>query len=220
MFNITDLIYRIPDFLTDSECNLLISEYESRYSESDFEQCQDSNTGILTEASFSRVLLKEGTESYDLVFKKTEEAINHYIEYLNSFDSFHIPALKGSMLYSHVYRLLKYEVGSKIHPHSDHDPWTYASITFNLNDNYTGGAFKFFNGKHEVHLKKGEMMIWPADYFWVHEVAPIETGFRYSTNSFLMTIPQEIKNQLYKTLDEIFYFNENKEKFPKEYVIK
>jgi hypothetical protein len=42
-------------------------------------------------------------------------------------------------------------------------------------------------------LKAGEAMIWPADYFWVHEVEPVITGVRYSTNSFLMSIPDPVK---------------------------
>ena len=104
--------------------------------------------------------------------------------------------LRESMMYSHVYRLLKYSVGGKIHPHTDHDAFGYGSVTFNLNQEYTGGVFKFFNGQHSVHLKRGEMMIWPADYFWVHEVTPIKSGVRYSTNSFLLSIPVEVRDEI------------------------
>jgi hypothetical protein len=45
---------------------------------------------------------------------------------------------------------MKYETGAEIHPHTDHDPGTYGSISFNLNDNYEGGEFKFFNGNYTV----------------------------------------------------------------------
>jgi hypothetical protein len=38
-------------------------------------------------------------------------------------------------------------------------------------------------------LEKGEAMIWPADYFWVHEVKPIISGARYSLNTFLCSVP-------------------------------
>ena len=44
-------------------------------------------------------------------------------------------------------------------------------------------------------------MIWPADYFWVHEVSPIKTGVRYSTNCFIMSLDKDlsddVKNQIY-----------------------
>jgi predicted 2-oxoglutarate/Fe(II)-dependent dioxygenase YbiX len=193
MFNITDLIYKVPNFLSDKECELLIDEYNRREHESCLEHCEDANTGIDTYSSFNVIQLNKRTPSFELVFKKTEDAINQYCDYLQSFNSFHMPLIReASMRYSHTFRLMKYEIGSKIHPHTDHDPFVYGSITFNLNEDYTGGNFLFFNGKHEVTLKKGDMMIWPADYFWVHEVTPIESGVRYSTNGFLQSLPIEI----------------------------
>jgi hypothetical protein len=45
---------------------------------------------------------------------------------------------------------MKYETGAEIHPHSDHDLGTYGSISFNLNEDYKGGEFKFFNGNYTV----------------------------------------------------------------------
>jgi len=195
-FDITELIYRVPNFLSDNECDSLISEYGKRSSEISLERCPDANTGIVTRSSFQRISLLEGTENYDLLFRKTEQAVNQYLDYLESKGSFHMPLLRKSFNYSHMYRLLKYGPGNKIHPHTDHDPLTYGSVTFNLNDDYTGGEFKFFNGKYTVKLKRGEMMIWPADYYWVHEVSPVETGYRYSTNSFLLAVSPKFKNAL------------------------
>lgn len=221
-FSITDLIYRVPNFLTDDECELLITEFEERSTEATLESCPDANTGIDTTSTFDRVILKEGTKPYDLIFTKTEKAVNEYIKYLESFESFHIPCIRKSMLYSHTYRLLKYKVGAKIHPHTDHDPYTYGSITFNLNDDYTGGKFKFFNGKYEVDLKRGEMMIWPADYFWVHEVTPVETGSRYSTNSFLLSVPADFRDSLRKEMKDLIsiFYQANQIKTPIPYSIK
>jgi len=196
MFDIVELIYRVPDFLSDKECQMLIDEYEKRNQEYDFERCPDANTGEDIYSSFKRVTLTQHTDCFDLVHQKTEQAVNLYLKHLEGFNYFHMPQLKKCFLYSHIYRLLKYDIGNKIHPHSDHDPFVYGSITFNLNDGYTGGNFKFFNGAYEVQLKKGEMMIWPADYFWVHEVSPVETGVRYSTNSFLLSVPKQVQEML------------------------
>jgi predicted 2-oxoglutarate/Fe(II)-dependent dioxygenase YbiX len=83
---------------------------------------------------------------------------------------------------------MKYETGAKIHPHTDHIPNIYGSISFNLNNDYEGGEFKFFNGNYTVSLNKGDALIFPADYFWVHEVTPVTKGERYSINSFLYDI--------------------------------
>ena len=204
MFNITDLIYKVPNFFTDDECQSLITEYDTRCDESMLEHCPDANTGIDTYSSFHVVNLRKNTAAYELVFNKTESAINQYFDYLQTFNAFHMPLIRrASMNYSHSYRLMKYEVGSKIHPHTDHDPYVYGSITFNLNDEYTGGKFCFFNGQHEVTLNKGDMMIWPADYFWVHEVMPIESGVRYSTNGFLQALPMDICSYIRREAYEI-----------------
>jgi predicted 2-oxoglutarate/Fe(II)-dependent dioxygenase YbiX len=74
----------------------------------------------------------------------------------------------------------------------------YASCSFNLNDNYTGGDFAWFRGQHKIKLGAGDAIIWPADYFWVHEVEPILSGTRYSTNSFIQELPECLKLELYK----------------------
>ena len=93
------------------------------------------------------------------------------------------------MLYSHSYRVLKYSEGESIHQHTDHSPGIYGSATLQLNDGYTGGDFVFFKGRNTIRLEKGEAMIWPADYFWVHEVKPVISGSRYSMNTFLCSVP-------------------------------
>jgi predicted 2-oxoglutarate/Fe(II)-dependent dioxygenase YbiX len=104
-----------------------------------------------------------------------------------------------------MYRLLKYETGAQIHPHTDHDPYTYGSCTFNLNDNYSGGEFAWFRDRYRLKLGRGDGLIFPADFFWVHEVKPITEGVRYSTNSFLLSIPDIMKweaSELVKKLKE------------------
>lgn len=193
--NLIDLIYYVPQFLTHKQCDFLIEEHKKRENECQLEHCPEATTGIDTYSSFKMVSLTKNTEAFRIVHSATEEMINQYHDYLDTFDAFHI-LRRTSLMYSHVYRLLKYEVGAKIHPHVDHDPYVYGSCTFNLNDDYTGGDFVFFKGKHRIKMGKGDAMIWPADYFWVHEVEEITSGNRYSTNSFLQAIPQSVKVEL------------------------
>ena len=110
---------------------------------------------------------------------------------------------KNNLLYSHKIRLMKYNLGAKIHPHSDHDPHVYGSCTFNLNENYEGGNFVFFRDKKTIKLKQGDALIFPADHYWVHEVKPINKGVRYSVNCFLQSIPQSIKEKLILKEEEL-----------------
>lgn len=183
-----DQVLIVSNALDSEECDFLIKEYETRQQEATQEKCLHAITGKLTTSTFKRVELLEGTESYELMFNKNELVINRWLQHLKTFNSFNIPILSCMLRCSHIYRLMKYEPGEWIHPHTDWGHFIHASCTFALNDNYEGGDFLFFNGKHRVKLKKGDAMIWPADCFWVHEVAPVISGVRYSTNSFICSL--------------------------------
>jgi len=201
--NLTQLIFHKKNALTKDECQFLIEEYSKLKNNDTLESCPDATTGVNTFSTFKRGELEYGTEAWNLMFKANETLINEYMDYLESFGMFHVFTRK-SMLFSHMYRLLKYEPGTKIHPHTDHGPFVYGSATFNLNSDYTGGDFVFWNGKHRVKLDAGEAIIWPADFFWVHGVEPVVTGERFSTNSFLLSIPQPMIDSILEYLKENF----------------
>lgn len=200
-FDMTELIYRKKNALSRDEAQFLIEEYQKLEETAQLEHCPDAVTGEDIFSSYKRVSLKPDTEAFDLVFKLNEGLVNDYMNYLDSFEMFHVHG-RETMVYSHMYRLLKYEKGNKIHPHTDHSPYTHGSATFNLNDNYTGGDFLFWRGKHRVKLEALEAMIWPADYFWVHGVEEITSGVRYSTNSFLQSIPESVKEHVMMFADK------------------
>ena len=65
----------------------------------------------------------------------------------------------------------------------------------NLNDDYEGGEFRFFDGQEKLHLSAGEAMLFPAEPIWIHGTEPITKGARYTINCFLRLPPQmpEIK---------------------------
>jgi hypothetical protein len=192
MFDITKLALKIPNFLTHDECDGLISEFEQRKEKSLLENSLDYKTNKPRTSSFKVIPLNPYTDNFNLIKEKTKIAINSYINYLSQPQYFFTEQLKNNLKFSHNYRIMKYDLGAEIHPHSDHDPGTYGSISFNLNENYEGGEFKFFNGNYTVSLGKGDALIFPADYFWVHEVTPVTKGNRYSLNSFLRKYPDEI----------------------------
>jgi len=196
MFDITKLILRIPNFLTHEECDSLINEYEHRQIEACLETSRNYNTDKIEDSSFEVVELNPNTFNFNLIRDKTKKIVKEYINYLDQPKYFFTKLLKESLKFSHSYRVMKYKEGSSIFPHTDHGLGIYGSVTFNLNDDYTGGEFSFFNGKHSITLGKGEAIIFPADYFWVHEVAPITKGTRYSLNSFLLKYPYQVQSQL------------------------
>ena len=191
MFDITKLSLKIPNFLTHEECNGLINEFENRKDESFLEGSLNYKTNQQQTSTFKVVSLSPKTNNFNLIKSKTKKAIDLYLEYLDKPKYFFTHLLKQNLKFSHSYRIMKYEKGAQIHPHSDHDLGIYGSISFNLNDGYEGGEFKFFNGNHTISLNKGDALIFPADYFWVHEVSKVTKGERYSINSFLLNHPYE-----------------------------
>jgi len=193
MFDITKLALKIPNFLTHEECDRLISEFEQRKNEAQLENSFNYKTNKQANSSFKVVSLEPYTSNFNFIKQKTKTAIDIWIDYLNQPNAFFTTLLKNALQFSHNYRIMEYKTGASIHPHSDHNMGTYGSISFNLNKDYKGGEFKFFNGKHTVSLGKGDALIFPADYFWVHEVSPVTEGVRYSLNSFLCRYPEEIK---------------------------
>ena len=195
MFDITKLALKIPNFLTHEECDRLINEYEQRNEESNLECSANVKTGKMEYSSFEVVHLNPYTDNFNFIKEKTKLAIDIWMEYLKQPNYFFTSQLKQQLKFSHSYRIMKYKTGAKIHPHSDYAPGIYGSISFNLNDNYEGGEFKFFNGNHTVSLNKGDALIFPADYFWIHEVTKVTKGERYSINSFIRNLPEEAQRQ-------------------------
>lgn len=184
-----DIIYVVKGALTVDQCESLINEYEQRAKEAVKESCIHAVTNEMTTSTFHRIELTPGSDAFNLVHNKTNDMITGWMDHLDSFKSFQVSALKKYLKFSHMHRLMKYEVGEWIHPHIDWEEMIHASCTIALNDNYEGGEFIFWNGRHRVTLEQGDAMIWPADPFWVHEVSAVEKGVRYSTNTFIQALP-------------------------------
>ena len=140
---LTDLIYLKKGFLSDEECQIIIDDFENSPAEAAQERCPHAFTG---ENILSTFTVKSPTfrkEAFNLVHKSIEKIICEYQDYLDTFEAFHVMR-RLSLLYPHKYRIMKYEKGAWIHPHTDHDPCVYGSCTINLSDEYTGGEFSFW----------------------------------------------------------------------------
>ena len=185
---LTDLIYLKRNFLSRDQCDMIINEFETSPDPPEQEHCPQAFTGVDMWSPFTLKSPQYNSASFSLIHETIEKMINDYHDYTDTFDAFHL-GRKESMLHPHKYRIMKYEKGAWIHPHVDHDTGVYGSCTINLNTDYEGGKFSFWGGKHKVELGLGDVMIWPADFFWVHEVEEITSGVRYSANTFLCNHP-------------------------------
>tara|TARA_B100000131_G_scaffold187686_1_gene180610 strand:- start:869 stop:1522 length:654 start_codon:yes stop_codon:yes gene_type:complete len=203
-----DLLYIKRNYLSRDQCNVIINEFEASPSRAHREHCPQAFTNTDTYSTYKFKESQMGTDSFSLIHSTIENIINEYHDYLDTFNAFHVER-RGSMLHPHKYRIMKYEEGTWIHPHIDHTPGIYGSCTLNLNEEYEGGDFAFWGGRHKVKLGVGDVMIWPADFFWVHEVEEITKGIRYSANTFLcrhpFELPEEVKYNVRQVKEQPFW---------------
>jgi predicted 2-oxoglutarate/Fe(II)-dependent dioxygenase YbiX len=84
-------------------------------------------------------------------------------------------------------RFNRYEVGTKMRTHYDHIQSLFdgklkgipiISIVGLLNDNYEGGQFMCRG--NEIKLARGDILLFPSNFMYPHEVREITKGIRYS----------------------------------------
>ena len=198
MMNICDIALVIKNHLNDDECQQLITEYERKKITAKQEQSFHAYEEKTTASTFKTVTIKETSQHYALIKNKTEDALKLWLDYLQSKNMFSVAVLRSNLRHTYAdFRILKYDVGSFIHPHTDWNHFNYASVSLNLNDEYTGGEFVFMNGERVVSLEKGDALVFPADFYWVHETKPILSGTRYTVNSFMSAVHSSSQQKLF-----------------------
>ena len=96
---------------------------------------------------------------------------------------------EGSTWIRHIsqVRFNRYKIGTKMRSHHDHIQSIFdgklkgipiISIVGLLNDNYEGGAFMC--REKEVKLRRGDILLFPSNFMYPHEVKEITKGIRYS----------------------------------------
>ena len=189
-FKIKDLKFHIDGLVPKNICNSFINFFEkhkdktlkeSSYKYNEKKNVQDNFTCLnLTELS---AVDNNFTEPLNVAKKYLFIMIKNYTIYLqnNVSSNFDDKLISNS---SNI-RILKYDVGQHIKDHSDVDGTIRASCTLNLNEDYEGGEFRFFNGRIKESFKTGDAMIFPAEPIWIHGTEPITKGARYCINCFL-----------------------------------
>jgi len=189
---ITDLLYRQNGLVPKDKCKYFIDIFEKYVS---FSGKEDSIKFIEGKDNFRyednlKVLdllnncqNKEIKEAAELAYFYVNLMILNYTNYLKIKISKAITDYFIKKLFN--IRILKYSMGEQILDHLDVSPHVRASCTLNLNEDYTGGEFIFFSGKHVETFKTGDSMIFPAEPIWIHGTKPILSGARYSINCFL-----------------------------------
>jgi Rps23 Pro-64 3,4-dihydroxylase Tpa1-like proline 4-hydroxylase len=188
---ISDLKYRINGLVPKNVCQKIIEILEQypelHFSESSFKyktkRQEEDNFKCL---NLSRIDNPNEDIQYALneAKKYISIMIANYVLYIRSKKI--SPTFTDKLINSSSnIRILKYETGQCIKDHADVDATIRASCTLNLNEDYKGGEFRFFDGQIKEVFKTGDAMIFPAEPIWIHGTEPITEGTRYSINCFL-----------------------------------
>lgn len=84
--------------------------------------------------------------------------------------------------------ILRYEKGHGFSDHIDDSPRLSRrriSMTYYINDNYSGGEIEFPRFNLKIKPKAGNLLVFPSSYAYNHIVHPVEDGIRYSIAQFL-----------------------------------
>ena len=189
-----DLALHIPNFVPTEICNEVIDFYESKDQEYKFfEQSYTQEKKGNVKSSGLCLQINEDDSIYKDIHEYSGKGIVEWLKHINTFGCFEPQTLSVLTQCSHKYRVIKYTDGMSIHQHTDVGNTNIAAKTFrasctlNFSDigDYEGGEFTIFRGRYQVKLGKGDLMIFPADAFWVHGTNPVTNGVRYTLNSFL-----------------------------------
>ena len=187
---ITDLLYRINGLVPKDVCKFFINFYETNQMYAASESSYKFKKKKKLQDNFSCISLsqlKDKNPEFEKAFKLASQYIHIMItNYVFNIQKNICPTYNDLFIKQMVnVRILKYNVGEYIDDHSDIGPNIRASCTLNLNENYEGGEFRFFDGKLKYTLKTGGAMLFPAEPIWIHGTEPVTKGARYSINCFL-----------------------------------
>tara|TARA_E500000318_G_scaffold86921_1_gene83719 strand:+ start:39 stop:629 length:591 start_codon:yes stop_codon:yes gene_type:complete len=187
---ISDLKFHIDSLVPKDVCKYLINFYEDNIDYAFPESSYKYKTKKREEDNFKCLNLSQLC-LHDIKYEKPLELASKYISIMITNYVLHIqknicPTFDKKLISkSNNIRILKYAKGQSIKDHCDVDSTIRASCTLNLNEDYEGGEFRFFDGKIKHSFKTGDAMIFPAEPIWIHGTESIKKGVRYSINCFL-----------------------------------
>tara|TARA_R100001509_G_scaffold127481_1_gene80830 strand:+ start:342 stop:941 length:600 start_codon:yes stop_codon:yes gene_type:complete len=190
---IKDLKYRINGLIPKETCEKIISIFEKYVDEPIYgtETSYKFKEDKITRDNYMTLQLSKVENPTDEIKWALETAKNYInimvINYVNYIRQTKIcPTFTNFAINStHNIRILRYQKGQFIGDHSDVDHRVRGSCTLNLNENYKGGEFRFFDGLIKEEFKTGDALIFPGEPIWIHGTEPIIEGTRYSINCFL-----------------------------------
>ena len=190
--NIEHYLFRKENFLDEKYCENCIDELDKcTWKKHDWYDSQTDSNNTLSGDNELEVL---HANMFSFEIGKINESIidklrSTILEYIESFKFDWFDYWAG---YSPL-RFNRYFSGKIMLNHCDHIHSMFdgkrkgipvLSIIGILNDDYEGGKLIMFEDK-KIDTKKGDLLIFPSNFLYPHEIAPVIKGVRYSYVSWV-----------------------------------
>jgi predicted 2-oxoglutarate/Fe(II)-dependent dioxygenase YbiX len=175
-----DYIKIFYGIIPDETCDLILSEY--------------SNSNEWTSSRTGDGQINKDIRNCDIISLSQANTINNNPETRQKIDHLLFNA-SGSALKNYIelfpncevntdsgYDLLRYQTNGyySLHTDSFKDIPRSVSCSFNLNDDYEGGEFAFFDREMVIRAPKGSAIVFPSNFMYPHEIMEVKSGTRYS----------------------------------------
>jgi Rps23 Pro-64 3,4-dihydroxylase Tpa1-like proline 4-hydroxylase len=167
-------------------CEAIVGEYQNSEDWRNISEICDSyhnvkrNYDIMTISSMDSMLknIEKRKKIDESIFDAVSKSKDLYAE---EFSHLNIQVDTG-------FDLLKYQEGDYYNQHIDDfiDRKRSIACSIQLNDNYDGGEFAFFDRKVVMKLPKASMIMFPSNFMYPHEILSVKKGIRYSVVTWLI----------------------------------
>jgi predicted 2-oxoglutarate/Fe(II)-dependent dioxygenase YbiX len=172
---------KIFKVLSEEDCIRTVNALEEKETEFETHQFYNSRDNSYHSYEHELSVAYSQIETKDLIMNEIWKTIRQYL------DEIKFSWFKSWNGYSAV-RFNRYRTDTEMKLHCDHIHSMFdgprkgvptLSILGSLNNDYKGGELVFWNDT-VVELKAGEIMIFPSNFLYPHEVKLVTEGTRYS----------------------------------------
>jgi predicted 2-oxoglutarate/Fe(II)-dependent dioxygenase YbiX len=180
-----DFVQVFDDILSKEDCNIILNEYQSssEWTDTTTGGGLDKNVRNCMEIPISQNYIIE--KNFDVrknidtvVFEAVKKVIDNYSALVPTF----VIGIDTG------YQLLQYNEGEFYIQHTDSfkEQQRSLSCSIQLNEDYEGGEFAFFDKEMMIRTKPGSAIVFPSNFMYPHEIMPVIKGTRYSIITWLV----------------------------------
>ncbi len=182
-----DYIHIFDDVISESDCKLILDEYVNSDDWSGTyvgaEAVLDKSIRNCDQIALSNHCVID--KNYDIRTKIDQILFDSHAKGIEKYREYH-PLFVNDI--DTGYQLLRYKEGQFYVQHTDSfkEQQRSLSCSIQLNDDYDGGEFAFFDREIMIRGKTGSIIMFPSNFMYPHEIMPVLRGTRYATISWLV----------------------------------